>query len=228
MRLGKRVRLGGLGPSLGAAASLVAAGVVLVLVVAGLLGAPVWPGASDAQGEELTLATPPVSDVAVPEPVGGTDFAPERSAVAAEPTRASGERPRRPSRRTAPRRRTPRPATPAPATPTSPAAPSAPTTSEAPRESTGGGGGRAGGGEDGGGGGGSAPTPKPEPTAAPAQPGPVQQTVSAVREVAAPVTEALPAPVATVVNEVLDTVEQTAATVDQTLDPVTGLLQRKP
>jgi hypothetical protein len=52
--------------------------------------------------------------------------------------------------------------------------------------------------------------------------------VSAVRETAAPVTEALPAPVATVVGQVLDTVEQTAATVDQTLDPVTGLLQRKP
>ena len=61
MRLGD-MRLGGLGPSLGAAASLVAAGVVLVLFVAGLLGAPVWPGASDAQGDELTLAAPPVSD----------------------------------------------------------------------------------------------------------------------------------------------------------------------
>ena len=52
--------------------------------------------------------------------------------------------------------------------------------------------------------------------------------MSTVREAAAPVTAALPEPVATVVNQVLDTVEQTAATVDQTLDPVTGLLQRKP
>ena len=47
----------------------------------------------------------------------------------------------------------------------------------------------------------------------------MQQTVTAVREVAAPVTDALPAPVATVVDQVLDTVEQTAAAVDQTLEP---------
>src|SRR5215207_6425938 len=85
------MRLGGLAPSLGAAASLVAAGVALVLFVAGLLGAPVWPGASDAQGEELTLAAPPVTEVAVPEPVGGTDFAEVRREVTR--ARASGDRP---------------------------------------------------------------------------------------------------------------------------------------
>ena len=220
-RASMRVRLGGLGPSLGAAASLVAAGVALALLVAGLLGAPVWPGASDAQGEELTLAAPPVSDVAVPEPVGGTDFVdrarrgarardarPPAHAVAphgAAPARAAacgsragdahdaGRAEHAGGERVAPRRAT------AAGGPTAVAAAAA----RRPRRSR-------------------------NRRRRRLSPEPVEQTVSAVREAAAPVTDALPAPVATVVDQVLDTVQQTAATVDQTLDPVTGLLQRKP
>ena len=153
-------------------------------VVAGLLGAPVWPGASDAQGDELTLAAPPVVGR------GGhrsPSAAPTSStARAATPARASA---RPPAHAVAPHGAAPRArrgrAAPAPAAPTTPAAPSTPAASESPREH------------------GprradrqrdwrrrrlDAPAPKPEPTAAPAQPGPVQQTVAAVREAAAPVT----------------------------------------
>lgn len=50
--------------------------------------------------------------------------------------------------------------------------------------------------------------------------------MAAVREVAAPVTTVVPAPVAPVV----DAVQETAATVDQTVQPVTGALglERQP
>ena len=230
MRFGG-IRLGGIGPSLGAAASLVAAGVVIALVVAGLLGAPVWPGASDAQGDELTLPAPPVAKVAVPEPAGGADFAEVRSEATPARSTAADDRPRaRTRRRGEPRRGAPRKAAPAPAAPDTASTPATSGSSE----SSAGGGGSSGGGNSGGGGG-STPTPAPTstPAPAPAQPGAVQQTVAAVREVAEPVTDALPAPVATVVEQVLDTVEQTAATVDQTLKPVTDVtdalgLKRKP
>ena len=40
-------RLGGLGPSVGAGASLLAAGVTLSLLVASLFGAQVWPSSPD-------------------------------------------------------------------------------------------------------------------------------------------------------------------------------------
>ena len=194
----------------------------LAFVVAGLLGAPVWPGASDAQGEELTLAAPPVSDVAVTEPVGGTDFV----------TRA------RRGARTRDERSPAHTVAPHGAAPARAAACDARTGDShdarraehargerIARATTDRGGAdrqrwrrrrldaRAEAGTDGGAGSARAWC---------------EQTVSTVREAAAPVTDALPAPVATVVDQVLDTVEQTAATVDQTLDPVTGLLQRKP
>ena len=45
----------------------------------------------------------------------------------------------------------------------------------------------------------------------------MEQTVATVREAASPVTGALPAPVQEPVEQVLDTVLETAATVDQTL-----------
>ena len=55
---------------------------------------------------------------------------------------------------------------------------------------------------------------------------PVEKTVSSVRQVVAPVTTVLPPPVATPVDAVLNTVQDTAKTVDQTLD---GLgLKHKP
>src|SRR5215207_1385867 len=103
------VRLGGLGPSLGAAASLVASGVALSLLIATLFGAPVWPGASDGDhGDALNLPAPPVSHVAVPEPVGGVDFAETRAvgpAAGARSARVHGRVGRlRAAARRAPRR----------------------------------------------------------------------------------------------------------------------------
>ena len=222
MRLGKRVRLGGLGPSLGAAASLVAAGVALVLVVAGMLGAPVWPGASDAQGEELTLAAPPVSDVAVPEPVGGTDFAAERSrrprpSVPPASGRARGHAARRRAgARRGPRRRPPR-------ADDARGAEHARGERLAARDR---------------------PAVGPTAVATAARPPPRSRNRPRPRLRLSPGRSSRPCPPCARPSrrsptrcrrrwrrsstQVLDTVEQTAATVDQTLDPVTGLLKRKP
>jgi hypothetical protein len=53
----------------------------------------------------------------------------------------------------------------------------------------------------------------------------VEKTVAAVREVVDPVVAALPSPVASPVAGVLDQVQRTAGTVDQTLN---GVLKHKP
>ena len=50
----------------------------------------------------------------------------------------------------------------------------------------------------------------------------MQRTVKTVRQTAAPVTSALPAPVQAPVNSTVDVVEQTAATVDETVNQVTN------
>src|SRR5690349_15110996 len=66
-------RLGGLGPSVGAAASLLAAGVAISLLVASLFGVRVWPSPSDhGDAGSVQLAPTAVPAVAVadrePEP----------------------------------------------------------------------------------------------------------------------------------------------------------------
>ena len=65
---GQAVRLGGLGPSLGAGVSLLAAGVTLSLFVASLFGVRVWSSPSDRGGtESLPLPAVPEGRGAAPE-----------------------------------------------------------------------------------------------------------------------------------------------------------------
>ncbi len=234
---GPVIRLGGLGPSVGAAVSLLAAGVLLSVLAASLFGVRVWPGPSDrGQVPSLRLpaaATPaPARRVAVsaPEAEATVTSRPRRTdsrrTVAPRSRRSvgGGRELEAPSARVAPRigsrpvteptavaprtSKTVDPATgsaPGPAATTAPgpaatAAPAPPTT----------------------------PVVTPAPTAAApsATPGAVERTVSAARQVVAPVTTVLPPPVATPVDAVLNTVQETAKTVDQTLG---GLgLQHKP
>jgi hypothetical protein len=221
---GNGVRLGGLGPSLGAAASLLAAGIVLSVLIAALLGASVWPdapGRAEADTVTLPAAQPPRAAAPVPDdraggssPVTGT---PAPAATAARP-----DRPRPRARtRPAPRRTAPRPTAPAPPAatpaPVSAADPAPAATATAPQADTD-----------------RAERPRPTPTPIrgggggngeppPQQPGAVEQTVTVVREAAKPVTTALPAPVQEPVEQVLDSVQETAAGLDQTLKPVNDL-----
>ena len=58
---GNAVRLGGLGPSAGAAVSLVGAVVALWLLAASLLGVRVWPGAPDGESGTLRLPASPAT-----------------------------------------------------------------------------------------------------------------------------------------------------------------------
>src|SRR4051812_17064843 len=58
---GSAVRLGGLAPSAGAAASLVGAGVALWLLAAPLLGVRAWPGGPGGDSGSLRLPAAPAA-----------------------------------------------------------------------------------------------------------------------------------------------------------------------
>src|SRR4051794_18281664 len=98
MRSSGRVRLGGLGPSIGAAASLLAAGVTLSLLVASLFGVRVWTSPSD-RGEAGSVRLPaveaaPAVAVAIRAPVQRPRAAaPVREVRRSAPARAA-RRPR--------------------------------------------------------------------------------------------------------------------------------------
>src|SRR3954471_23369969 len=57
---GQAIRLAGLGPSAGAAVSLVGAGIALWIFAASLLGVPVWPGGPGGDSGTLRLPASPV------------------------------------------------------------------------------------------------------------------------------------------------------------------------
>jgi hypothetical protein len=216
--------LGGLGPSLGAAASLLAAGVTLSLLVASLFGVRLLPSLSDrgeAGSVRLSPAATPAARVAVREPEDRPRAAAVvrvESVATASPRRAA--RRERPGTVTAPRSRVaPRTNVPAPVATQAPAATrraeSAPAAVATPAPET--------------------KRPAPEPTAPPAATpvpttappaGPVEKTVETVRETVKPVLTVVPPPVASPVQAVLDQVQATGRTVDETLR---GLgLQHKP
>jgi hypothetical protein len=222
------MRFRGLVPSVGAAASLVAAGAALSLLVASVFGVRVWPSGSDPAESGSVRHAPtvvPAVRIANREPEQARPRVAERAGRApartAERRRNADRSPRKrsvavpaPRARIAPRTRT-RPSAPAPAgtaprsEPDAPAAAVSPPVPEVRHETT--------------------PQPvatqppavTPAPTAAATQ-GPVEKTVATVREtVVDPVVNALPTPVASPVTGVLDQVQRTAATVD-------GLLKHEP
>jgi hypothetical protein len=211
---GQAIRLAGLGPSAGAAVSLVGAGIALWILAASLLGVPVWPGGPGGDSGTLHLPANPASapHVRPAEPVtprGSTTAVP---AAAAVPRPVAQPQHRRAA---APHRTAHGPAKGVPRTATGPAPPApAPGPSASARTSTpsGGGGGSTGGGSE---------NPLPAATR-----GAAERTVGTVRQTVAPVTNVLPAPVQTPVAAAGDAVQQTAGTVDQAVDgvvtPVTG------
>jgi hypothetical protein len=214
-------QVGGLAPSAGAAVSLVGAGVALWLLAASLLGVRVWPGGPG--GGSGTLRLPASPKVAAPparaaKPVsfraGTPTTALPAAALAADRRRVAHRSPATPHRTDrgpakGVTRSAPAPATSSPAPAATPVSSGGGTSGSVPSSPTPA--------PSGGGGGGGTDTPQPPA----ATPGALQQTVQTVRRTAAPVTNALPAPVQTPVNSTVGVVEQTAATVDQTLDQVT-------
>jgi hypothetical protein len=199
----RAMRARGILPSAGAGASLVAAGIVCLAIVSGLLAFRGWPGsAKGADDGTLALRIPAAKAegrAAAGPRIARTTFTARRVA-AARPARRAVTAPRRARARQAPRpvrgrvgAPAPRGSTPPAATP-APAAPAAPATPAAAP---------------------AAQSPAPEPVA----PGPVRNVVDTTRKTVAPVTDAVPAPVQQPVDQALDTVQQTAGAVDQLVAP---------
>jgi hypothetical protein len=145
---GQAIRLSGLGPSAGAAVSLVGAGVALWLLAASLLGVRVWPGGPGGDSGSLRLPASPVSapHARPAEPVTVRGAATAVPAVAVDPRPVVQPRRRHAA---APHRTAHGPAKGVPRTPTAPApaATSAPAAgSQASAPSSGGDGSNGGGG----------------------------------------------------------------------------------
>ena len=193
------VNLRGLMTSLGAGGSLIAAALCAFAIVGGLLAVR---DAVDSTAE----ANP--GDVTVPSArQAARQTAAPGTPVAGGTPVAAVERRARPRPRRAPERRLP-----ATGPVASPPASDAPQADDQPGTT----------GE--GAGGGSAPAAPPPATGE--APRTVQGVVRQTREAVAPVVEAAPEPVQAPVNEVVDTVEDVAGAVDETLAPITGLLPR--
>jgi hypothetical protein len=199
----------GLFPSLGAGGSLIAAALCAVaLVGGGLAFRGEGPGAAEANAGDIVVPGRTVRAQTTSPTALSTVLALAAAGreAAAEPRAAT--RPRRvrtrvraapPTQRTSPPRVT------APSSPgaTAPAAPGTRPSVSSPIP---------------------APTPVPAPT--PTVPsGTVETVVEQTRAAAKPVVDAVPAPAQQPVQEVVDTVESVAGTVDQTVDGVTGLLK---
>jgi hypothetical protein len=190
------VNLRGLITSLGAGGSLIAAALCAFVIVGGLLAVR---GAVDSAAEANA------GDVTVPS--ARTEAAGQTAAPVVGGTPAAAvqqRRARRPERR-APERRIPR-------TNPSPPASEAPPADE-PSGTTG----------EGSGGGSASAAPPPVTGEAPRT---AQGVVRRTREAVAPVLETVPEPVQAPVDEVVDTVDDVAGVVDETLAPVTDLLPR--
>ena len=197
------MNLRGLVTSLGAGGSLIAAALCAFAIVGGLLAVR---GAVDSAAEANT------GDVTVPaarQPAREI-AAPRAPAAVAAPVATIVPLPR--AERRAPDRRAPDRRVPAPEPKPSPPASEAPPV-EAPSGTTGEGSG-----------GGSAPAAPPPVTGE--QPRTVQRVVRQTREAVAPVVEVVPEPVQAPVYDVVDTVDDVAGVVDETLAPVTDLLPR--
>lgn len=200
----------GIFPSLGAGGSLIAAVLCAAAVVGGGLAFRDEPGSS---------AEANAGDVVVPGRTARAQTSSPglvRTVVALTETGQEARRAER-LRRAATRQRARAPrrgATLTPAAPTPrPSTPSAPAPS-------GGSGGR-----------GSSSAPKPSsPVPVPSTPAPpvpsgtVERVVEQTRSAAQPVVDAVPPPAKAPVQDVVDTVEHVAGTVDQTVDGVTGTL----
>ena len=191
------VNLRGLITSLGAGGSLIAAALCAFVIVGGILAVG---GAIDGPAEANS------GDIIVP---GGRTAAAQTStppAVDAAPAVADrGTAPRRRARTQ--RRRAATPVAPSPAT-------EAPSTDERPGTT----------GEGAGGGPGPAEPAPPPATGDAARP--VTRVVRETREAVAPLVEAAPEPAQAPVEQVVDVVEDVGGIVDDTLEPVTGLLPR--
>src|SRR4051794_9038092 len=85
---GRAVRLNGLWPSAGAAASLIGAGIALWLLAAALLGVRVWPGGPDDHTGRVRLRPAPVV-----RPVATRAGAPARRAPSPPAAPSRGPRP---------------------------------------------------------------------------------------------------------------------------------------
>jgi hypothetical protein len=202
--VGRAMRVRGVVSSAGAGASLVAAGLVCLVVVSGLLVFRDWPGSAKRDDDgTLALRLPAVPAAPAAKGGGSTAAGPRparvvRRVAAARPARAAA--PRRVPARRAPRPVRARGNAPAPSVSAPPAATPAPA---APTPAT------------------PVSAPATQPRAAkPAAPGPVRNVVDTTRDVVAPVTAAAPAPVQQPVDQVLDTVEQTAGAVDELVSPL--------
>jgi hypothetical protein len=208
-------RRGGIGPSAGAAASLVGAAIALSLLGAALLGARFWPGGPGSDSGRLTLPAAPSAAHRATSAHRVARRVVVLPAAASTPARHAA----RPHRRAhhphtpAPVRRSAPPAVsarPAPAAPAPAASAPAPAAASSPARDTS-----------------PAAAPTPAPTSSPvATHGAVQQTVATVRHAAAPVADALPPAVQPAVQAAGDALQQTAATVDQALAPVTTTVDR--
>jgi hypothetical protein len=204
------MKVRGLLPSLGAGGSLIAAALCALAVFGGVLAfRGDRPGTAHASSGELTVPAGAVRARTASRSRLHDVIALARAAVAA-PRPAAVRRPvRRRARLTAPRPRSvTRPAAPpttprttpvtAPATP-APAAPPAAATPAVP----------------------DLPSP-PVVTGS----GTVRHVVQQTRTTAQPVVDAAPAPVRAPVEQVAETVEQVAGTVDQTVDGLTGTVDQ--
>jgi hypothetical protein len=190
--------------SAGAGGSLVAAGLICFVAVSGLLGFDHWPGASKADRDGTLAMRIPTAKAAGraatgPRPALVAFTSPRRAATRRGSAVAPSRREVRSPRRSAPAATsTPRAAKPIadpPAASTDPATPAPATPAPA------------------------APVQHPA-SPPPSTRGPVSNTVSSTRDAVAPVTDAIVPPVAQQpVDQVLDTVEQTAGVVDQVLAP---------
>ena len=238
-----RLRVRGLAPSVGAGGSLVVAGLICLIGVSAMLAFRSWPGTDAGRPEgSLSLRTPaekasgraargPLPAVTL---VSATPAGAGTAAGGGAATRTRGDAPGRSDRGRGrgPVATTPQP--PANATPPASGAQPVPVTTTPPAGQGGGGSGAdggsgsgSGGGGTGGGGGGGGSTPAG---------GPVQQVVGTGRQTVNNLTAPLPVPPAVQqpVDEVLDTTENVARTVDgvvgqvpvvgETVGDVTGVL----
>ena len=191
--IGWIIRARGLAPSIGAGGTIVAAGLCALLFVSALLTFRAWPdgGGSRADGA-LSLRVPELkASGRAPAPRPAVSV---RQASAPAPARASrGDRPARQRTRAA----TPRAAFRAPAPTVAAPAPSAAAPAPAATRPA---------------------TPVRPVTTTPARPapGPLENSVASGRQ---PVEQAAP-PVAAPADPVLDTVQQTARTVDGIVKPL--------
>ena len=210
-------------PSVGAGGSLIAAGIVCMLLFSSLLAFRAWPDRVPARPDGSATLRAPAAKAdgrAASGPLLLAQLAPA-SAGGPDAGEPVSDRPRR--RRPSP----PAPGGgsgpgPGPVIPvsTAPDGGAVPVTDAAPPAR---GGGSNGGGGGGGGGGGVPALPPVDPPAQPA-PGTVESLAETGRGIVEPIVEPLPPLVQEPVATVLDSTESAAQVVDETLDDTLGLL----